>query len=124
MRFAALYPDRVDKLIYLDAHYERIESPWQAAAQSRPEFPCFVKEFGSLAQLRQCFGDYLRPGLQWSTTTWNTATQTAWPRRFAHSFSTAVDNGDADLASASRLLRQLLWPSEITVGRRTAGWCR
>ena len=67
-RFAALHRDRVDKLIYLDAHYERTDAPWQDAAEARPEFPCFVSAVDSLGALRQCLGDYLRPGLAWSPT--------------------------------------------------------
>ena len=67
-RFAALYPERVDRLIYLEAHYERVDSPWDTARLSRPQLPCFGGGIDVLPQLRDCLRDYLRPGLQWSPT--------------------------------------------------------
>jgi len=67
-RFAALHPERVDRLIYLDAHYERLDSPWQAAMESRPAFPCNAGDVRSLDALRRCLLEHLRPGLAWSPT--------------------------------------------------------
>lgn len=67
-RFAALHPERVDRVIYLDAHYERVDSPWQEAAANRPAFPCFTGDIRSLGELRQCVLEHLRPGLTWSPT--------------------------------------------------------
>jgi pimeloyl-ACP methyl ester carboxylesterase len=67
-RFAALHPNRVNKLIYLDAHYERVDSPWSDAAADRPDFPCFAGNITSLEPLRECMLLHLRPGLSWSST--------------------------------------------------------
>ncbi|MDH3207961.1 MAG: alpha/beta hydrolase [Gemmatimonadota bacterium] len=67
-RFAALYPERVERLIYLEAHYERVGSPWDTLRLSRPQLPCFGGGIDSLPQMRRCLQDYLRPGLEWSPT--------------------------------------------------------
>jgi len=67
-RFAALYPERAQRLVYLDAHYERFDSPWQDAAENRPGLPCFASDIDSLGPLRHCLLEHLRPGLDWSST--------------------------------------------------------
>ena len=67
-RFAALYPERVHKLVYLDAHYERFESPWLDGSETWPQLPCWANEFDSFDALRQCLLNHLRPGLPWSST--------------------------------------------------------
>jgi pimeloyl-ACP methyl ester carboxylesterase len=67
-RFAALYPERVHKLIYLDAHYEQFESPWLDANDTWPEEPCWSGDFHFFPEFRDCFLRYSRPGLSWSPT--------------------------------------------------------
>jgi len=63
-RFAALYPDRVQALVYLDAHYERFESPWADADDGRPVVICAERE--SLDEFRSCVRTYNLPGLEWT----------------------------------------------------------
>jgi len=64
-RFGALHPDRVRGLVYLDAHFERFDSPWLAADDDRPQVQCPGPNTKTLDDYRECAKEYLVPGIQW-----------------------------------------------------------
>lgn len=65
-RFAALHPARVRGIIYLDAHFERFDSPWLAADDDRPQVPpCAGPETATIDEYRDCVSSNLLPGEPW-----------------------------------------------------------
>lgn len=65
-RFAALYPERVDAVVYLDAHYERYDSPWADLDEGRPVEPCYEPQTETIDEFRSCLRTYSIPGVEWS----------------------------------------------------------
>lgn len=66
-RFAALYSQRVSAVLYLDAHYERFESPWADLGEGRPVVPCYEPQTETMDEFRECMQAYLLPGVEWDS---------------------------------------------------------
>jgi pimeloyl-ACP methyl ester carboxylesterase len=65
-RFAVLHPDRVERLVFLDAHYEFAENPHAMdAATTGPKIEC-LHDLTSRSGLRTCMADYVVPRVEWS----------------------------------------------------------
>lgn len=65
-RFAALHPDRVAGLVYLDAHHEMNENPYFAEAMADPVYPACAVGMMSRDDFEACLRNYLLPPFPWS----------------------------------------------------------
>lgn len=67
-RFAALHPDRVAALVYLDAHHEMNENALYVEAMADPIYPECALGMESRDDFRRCLQDYIVPPLPWTET--------------------------------------------------------
>jgi pimeloyl-ACP methyl ester carboxylesterase len=65
-RFAALHPERVDALVYLDAHFESGENPRYEQAMASAPHPACVSSLNTREDLRACAAAYLMPPHRWT----------------------------------------------------------
>ncbi len=66
-RFAALHPDRVAGLVYLDAHYRRLDGV-EEEDDDDPLIPECALTVASPSDLRACLETYLLPPFSWDET--------------------------------------------------------
>jgi pimeloyl-ACP methyl ester carboxylesterase len=65
-RFAAVHPDRVASLVYLDAHFDMGRNPYYEQAMESVVTPDCVATMKTGSDLKKCAADYLYPPIEWT----------------------------------------------------------